>query len=231
MNYDEKIKVKVNRKLVPCGPGMRCLPISLEPTPVLGYFCGLVLGDGCLHLTNRCYRIELGSPDPELVNNFFNAAKTIGMNPYIMSEQRLRVFPNGRICTKPYQKVVANSKILYQALRPHKQKDYKWSIPGFLTTQESLLACLSGIFDADGNVSKLSYSGITLASKHKENLALVQKILRRFAIESRIYRTKQGRHHILRIKKRKSVEFFQKLIGFKLPRKKALLEEILGGNS
>ena len=151
--------------------------IDLTPTKELGYFCGLVIGDGSLYHSKRTrnYNISLESTKKEIVEVFCKVAKKLGLNPLgIYTRKKTRKFPNGSIRTDLMKLAMVSSKVLYDALRPYKQKDYHWDIPKFLTTKESLFGFLGGIFDAEGSRST---TGLSIDSKHKENLAKLKDLL------------------------------------------------------
>jgi len=112
-----------------------------------------------------------------IVNIFRRSAKELGLNPSrIYTYVRTRKFPNGEIRTDKMHSSVVNSKILYNALRPYKKTDYRWGIPKFLTTKESLFGFFGGLFDAEGSCTSTS---VMIASKHNENLIPLKNLLRR----------------------------------------------------
>jgi DNA-binding transcriptional regulator YiaG len=158
--------------------GGQSYKISLESTKELGYFCGLVIGDGFLWLNKNShnYQICIESTKEKIVQVFCEIAKKLGLNPLgIYTREKTRKFPNGKIRTDINYAAIVNSKILFNALRPCKQENYHWTIPKFLTTKESLFGFLGGIFDAEGSCTSTS---IMIASKHNENLIQIKNLLR-----------------------------------------------------
>lgn len=160
-------------------PGGQPYQISLIPTKELGYFCGLVIGDGSLYFSKRTrnYNICLESTKKEIVEIFCKSAKKLGLNPLgIYTREKTRKFPDGSIRTDLTKAALVSSKILYDALKPYKQNDFKWEIPKFLTTEESLFGFVGGIFDAEGNIAE---NGIAISSKHDENLINLKRVFKK----------------------------------------------------
>jgi len=128
------------------------------------------------------------------------------------------------------QIAIVNSKMLYEALRPYKQKDFHWEIPKFLTTQESITGFLQGLYDAEGFIerhNKKYFHSIGLCSKHKSNLLQIQQILSNFGFDTKMYQHFSNSAWYLHIFSKEQALKFQNLVGFQLPRKKNLLEVIL----
>lgn len=166
--------------------------IDISPTIKLGYLCGLILGDGYIIATkNRNYWIALETTKLEMHHLFRNAVKSAFPNLHCYTSERIkrRSFPNGTIREDLTYLVRVDSKILYQALRPYKKKDYHWKIPVFLTTKKSKIGFLKGIYDAEGWVSKHheKYYYIGLSSKHQGNLFQIIDILKMLNIEAKLY--------------------------------------------
>lgn len=205
--------------------------ISLEPTRDLGYLCGLILGDGSLYFSKKThnYEIAFGTTKKEFVGIIVDAIQCVGLRTWLRDEIKTRKFPNGQVRTDLSYWVKSNSKILYDALRPYKREDYKWGIPTFLNTNESLLGFLQGIFDAEGSIfTSRKNKYILLASKHQENLLPIKELLYRYGINGHIY-SRNKKCHVLHIADRESRTHFRNLIGFKLPSKKERLEVMFSG--
>lgn len=167
--------------------------VNLTPTKKLGYFCGLVIGDGSIYhrKSTRNYEIRIGSTKEDLVQVFIKTAQKLGLNPLgPYTGKKTRRFPNGEVRTDSHYSAVVESKILYDVLRPYKQKDYHWDIPKFLTTTESLYGFVGGIVDAEGCATG---NRITIGSKHDENLIKFKKLLRRLGFIYGRISVKNGR--------------------------------------
>lgn len=166
--------------------------ISLNPTEDLGYICGLIIGDGSLFKTRvRNFGVRLESTDNELIQVFFNGVKRAfpHLNPFIQTRTKHRRFPNGKEYDTPTRTVIVYSQLLYEALRPFKGEDFHWTIPTFLSTINSQIGFLIGIFDSEGSIhlskgDKLP--SVTVYSKHKTNLMQIKELLSNFGITSRM---------------------------------------------
>lgn len=218
------------------------LDIEIRPTEDLGYFCGLVMGDGSLYANENDrghYRICFISAEEELVRHFNEALKSISveLHPLIYYKEAKSTTPDGRHYFKPIYRVFVNSKILVHALWQYKNQlgKYRWTIPDFLTSEESLAGFLQGVFDAEGCVVFLPnghkypafHRWIQLTSKHSANLESAQKALANFGITSRILICAHNRYAILKISRRYNLMLFLKHVGFRLKRKQIRLEEAI----
>lgn len=198
---------------------------SLEPTRDLGYFCGLIIGDGSLRKAkSRNYTITICSPDQDLINIFKELASSFNFNVLSYERQKARPFPNGSIYHGEYTQAIMNSKEFYQALRPYKRKDFQWRIPHFLTTTESLKGFIEGLFDAKGTIyiHNGKYCSMRISSKHKEGLLEIQSILKNYGIKSSIAKS---HIHQLIIEDRPSIKLFKRNFTLRLHRKNQKLQE------
>lgn len=209
--------------------------IDLSPTFELGVLCGLILGDGFLFETKtRNYRVSLETTKPDFAQYvagvFEKACPALIVHRW--SRIHTRKFPNGIIKTDSGYVVEVNSKILYEAIRPFKQKDFIWRIPTFLISYKSQIGFLRGIFDAEGSIGAyntnkgdLRYHHISLSSKHRGNLIPIQDLLLSLGILSHLYTSKNI--SALEITRRIEATKFQKLINFGFLPKKERLEGLL----
>ena len=201
----------------------------IQPSYALGYFSGLVLGDG--YVDTKC--IYVNSTKMELIKLFSNAAKDIhpSLRPIIDSRVVTRTFPNGKKRTDIQYRCRVYSKLLAKFLKQYKLDDYKWCIPEIFSNKESKLGFLRGIYDAEGCVTrtiKNNWRGIRIiiSSKHKENLEQVQKILQEFGIVA--YIQNGDKCYNLTIASKENVIKFYKKINFGLERKAKKLKELIG---
>lgn len=193
------------------------IEIDLTPTKDVGYICGVIIGDASIIKTSsKNYRIDLETTRQDFVMLFYESIKSTfpDLSPYMHKRVKTRCFPNGQTYINDCWCVSFNSKRLYNALRPFKMADYKWLVPTFLATQESLVGFLQGLFDAEGSVANRN---IALYSKHLENLLPIQKLLANFGIESCLHN--KYRMSTLRINKAQSLAIFTRKIGFRYLRK------------
>jgi len=198
--------------------------IDLKPTWNLGYFCGMVMGDGYVY-GNKYWRVSLASTKKDWVDLFCKMAKKVFpmFNPFMHSFYKTRSFPNGTKRTDLTWEGVITSKKVYEALAPFKLPDYRWKIPDFLTTEESLAGFIAGLFDAEGSVNKRN---IRISSKHIENLVPIKKILKdKFGIKSCL--KKEDRVSSLYIYGRDNLSKFLELIRPQLPCKREKIKNYI----
>lgn len=199
--------------------------INLAPDGDLGYIVGLVIGDGSIQATKtRNYRITLETTREDYADLFEEILKkrlpSLTVGHY--RREKKRQFPNGLMTKTPSFAVHVSSKQLYELLRPCKQDDFHWQIPGLaLKRRDFASGFLQGIFDAEGSVY-VKRPTVSLFSKHKENLLQVQELPKSFGVKSRI----EKRRGELRIVNRGNCIRFQKEVGFRYEPKRKKLAEI-----
>lgn len=192
--------------------------VSLRPTKEWGYFCGVVLGDGHVDNYIKSYRTMVGSTKPDIVDIFIESANRLNLKPikYITKPHYIKA-PNGLSKWGRYYWGIIYSKNLYNALKPYKQKDYHWEIPKFLTTEESQLGFIGGLFDAEGCVGERT---LNISSKHKENLEPVKNLLLKFGFKfGKISLTKDKNYYKLNISGL-NIKLFYDLIELRLKKEK-----------
>jgi len=226
------IKVKMQKYQIPRRPGggqpYPHYNFSIIPSKDLGYFCGLVIGDGYLTCRNRNYRIGIESSNVQLINLFCLTAKRICslLHPFTYKRKKLRKFPKGYTYNGITIVGGLDSKLLYQILKPYKLQDYYFKIPNFLRTKESIVGFLQGIFDAEGSVDvRKSNSHVSLTSKHKSNLLKIQRLLQHLGIEAKIYSDINS--CTLYIQRKQSLKIFKRLVNFRLNYKKEALKNAI----
>ena len=207
--------------------------ITLVPNFWLGYFSGLVLGDGWLLQTkSRNYRISIESTQKEIINAFRYAVKrAFGFTVRLSSRVRMRRLPNGEVREDQFFSGCLDLKTIYEALRPFKSADFVWNTPTFLSTKASRRGFLRGIFDAEGSIClykvrrKFSASKIEVASKHEGNVQSIAWLLAEFKIFGLIQHRRDCFSLVINdfINKKR----FAQLINFGLSRKRTKLSEAL----
>lgn len=221
---DIKIKMSKAHKGKHSSPTteFKARPVNIVPTREWGYLFGLVLGDGFISETkNRNHRICVESTQMETVDLFWGAASSLGFNPYFTKRNRSRILPNGKEVNDVNYRILFDSKIVYDFLRPYKKPDYVFEIPSLVSkTQDALCGFLQGLFDAEGSVS---HGAIRLSSKHLSNLVQIHTCLDLLEIKSYIYAYPM-KVPVLIIMDFDSRMRFKSLIGFRLKRKQAKLE-------
>jgi len=200
--------------------------LSLMPTRNLGYFCGLIIGDGSIYRQEtRNYRITFATPDPDLVQVINSLAYSFSLKVHQYTRQRKRQFPNGSTYKGSYEQMTIDSKILYTALRPFKMKNHQWRVPTFLTTKEAKIGFVEGLFDAEGHIvftHKKVNCSLVISSICKEGLKQVQVFLRKLRIKA-ILRKARGYIYLLSIHDKRSVRQFRNIFELRLQRKKRKL--------
>jgi len=156
--------------------GGQVLNISLKPTRELGYFCGLVMGDGCTRKNGSNYLIEIESTKEDIINIFYKSAKRLGMNPFKTGKEKTRTFPNGESRTDMMYRATACSRVFYDAFSPYDNGSFDWEFPEFLSTKESLWGFVGGLADAEGYLAT-GKKGIGILVNCRRGLKQVKEIL------------------------------------------------------
>lgn len=217
------------------GPIWSFKNISLTPTEDLGYFCGLVIGDGSIFkASSGNYIIQLVTTRKEFRDHFVESALKVSklLKSYLYEHEGTRRFPNGSVRTDVMYYARIDSKVIHDALRPFKQSDYHWQVPSFLSTKEAKRGFLQGIFDAEATVfmhkNKAGCGNVTIASKHKSNLLQIKQLLGGFGVESYFDGEGLGLSTTrLKISNRRNLSAFARTIGFKLKGKQEKLLKFL----
>lgn len=206
---------------------------SLAPTKELGYLCGLILGDGWIIKTKSLnYLIGFETTKEEFAALINKAIRDVKLHPYSSTRMKTRKFPNGEIRTDLNYGVNTNSKVLYQALLPYKGTKIKpWKIPAFLSTNESLIGFLQGIYDAEGSAILSTPGGkawgrsawIKLSSKFQASLLEVRSLLDNFGIKTCPKIAYSPNSYKLIIARSDCRRKFFTMIGFKLSWKQTCL--------
>ena len=204
--------------------------LDLRPTWEIGYLLGLIIGDGSIcKLKSRNYLISVGSTKTELIEVFCDCCRKLGLNPlgpYVT--EKTRKFPNGVVRTDLMYSVQVNSKVLYDILKPCKQKDYRFKIPSLvLKSNKAIAGFLQGFFDAEASVTiSGSYKVIAVASKHVQNLEQIKNLLNMMGIRCTIG-VWENHAPLLRITDKMSILEFHRKIGFRIRRKKLALQKLV----
>lgn len=202
---------------------------DLAPDADLGWLVGVILGDGYIwRMQSGGYVIGLDTPEAAYAALFAGTMERrfpgLWVRQYFRRRNRLM---NGREFVEELHTVRAVSRYIYDFLRPHKQPDFRWTIPlSIHQSQACVRGFLQGIYDAEGGVQK-SGPRICLTSKHWENLSPARRLLQEFGIESRRYRDYNCSR--LFMGRTKDMLLFRDRIGFRLSRKQERLVELLLG--
>ncbi len=200
---------------------------DITPDPDLGWLVGVILGDGYIwRMQSGGYVIGLDTPEASYAALFGStlARRFPGLRVRQYFRRRYRSM-NGRDFVQELYTVRAISRFLYDFLRPHKRRDFHWTIPSSIRqSQASVRGFLQGIYDAEGCVLT-SGPKICLTSKHWQNLSPVRGLLQEFGIVSLHYRDYNCSR--LLILRKRDLLLFREKIGFRLPRKQQRLDEAL----
>ena len=158
---------------------------DLTPDSDLGWLVGVILGDGYIwRMQSGGYVIGLDTPEVYYANLFGTtlAKRFPGLWAKRYFRRRNRLL-NGKEFVEEIYTVRAVSKFLYDFLRPHKQRDFHWTIPSSIRKSRACTrGFLQGIYDAEGGVQP-TRKRICLTSKHRRNLSPVRELLQEFGIE------------------------------------------------
>ena len=198
--------------------------IFFKPTRELGYFCGLIIGDGNIYARHGNYKTSIESTQKNIIMQFKKSARKLGLNPSkIYTRMKQRKFPNGTSSTDMCYMSLVSSKVFYDIIAPYKNDDFKWKIPDFLKTTESKLGFIAGITDAEGCISKGVAIQIVIASKHKENLEQVQQLLKKLGfVFGKICIKKRSNCCYLNIYGLGNIKLFLEKIDLKLKKEKLI---------
>ncbi len=195
-----------------------------------GYFYGSVMGDGCVSKNKYGYVI-LTTNDQQTIDFVDKFAKDNDLNSLISKKRGSNCY-SLRINNKKWIKNFFFD--LDDSLKAH-QKELPDSVLG--EGRDFTAGLLSGLFDTDGCAQK---DRVELASSSLRMIKQVQILLLKFGIVSKIQKEKaRGEMHILGVKTfgKESYKLritglgfirkFNELIGFKLDRKKEIINKTL----
>lgn len=181
--------------------------VNLEPSPTLFYITGVVLGDGCINADDygpsTAFRIILGATEEKFAISFYNALKSIGLNPCFFS----------RVPKDPRRKKVYTakgiSKLLYHYL---KNIDYT-SIRDKMKKNPNLaIAFTRGFYESEGALEKCKYGRDLKMSNTKQALAkLVKGVLVDLGFHPTGWRIKTREEYVLRLPRREIDTFLQQI--------------------
>lgn len=195
----------------------------------ISYLIGALIGDGCYSydIKYNNIRVIFAASDKDFVERvkkiiYSNFKINLNINEIKLSEKNKNWRDHYKI----------SSRILYKQLMKYLPDKNK--IPFFIKNGDlkRKAAFLSGFFDAEGGISlstiksrKVLDRRLHLHSKDINFLNKVKQYLLSFNIDSFIQ--KGNKAYVLNIWGFKNLSLFQKLIGFKIKRKKDKLEETI----
>ena len=217
-----------------CADIASCIPVDLSPTDNLGYFTGIMFGDGCICYQNaertNNYDMRVFTTDKELANVFIESCKKFGLNTTVQ-HKNFKGIKWGRFYDQNNIIVSVYSKILFDFLRQYKKANSAWIYPESYKTAEFIKGFLRGIDDAEGSVSGHGGQNIRIdfSQKFPENVLKIKELLSQLGIQSNFYAEKGRNMSKVAIYKKEYIEKYAKTIGFSLPRKTGKLLSLMGG--
>jgi len=217
-----------------CADKASCIPVDLSPTDNLGYFTGLMFGDGCICYQNaertKNYDMRVFTTDQQLATAFINSCKKFGLNTTVQ-QSNFKGIKWGRYYDQNNIIVSVYSKILFDFLCPYKKANSAWIYPENYKSEEFVKGFLRGIYDAEGSVSGHGGKNIRIdfCQKFSENVLKVKELLSQLGIQSNFYAGKGRNIAKLAIYKKEYIEKYAKTIGFSMPRKTGKLNLLIGG--
>ena len=188
------------------------------------------MGDGSAYKNRRNYVIAFRTTSDEYAELITKAIKAVcpRLRTHRYEHNLTRRLPNGIIRTDRMIDIRFDSKIIWKIVTDNK-KNYVWNVPPILTTDESILGFLAGLYDAEGfviiNKKRPCCSYIGIGFKERVNCEKVKELLSRFNIKSIVTRRSKG-HYETWITNKKSKKIFKTLIGFRLSEKRKKLNMI-----
>jgi len=151
--------------------------INLNPSWELGYFIGIVLGDGTINKSGRAYTVRVVSTKKEYIELIEGIVKKLFHNikPTICSFNATNKLPiSGKVVKSRCYSISLCSKQLYNFIKQYKPKKFTWIPPA---DQPDIVkyGFLGGIIDSDGVISR---SSISVISKYKENLIALKEFIK-----------------------------------------------------
>lgn len=179
-----------------------------------GYLCA----DGYVcasppHQKHRYYSIGFRNTNYTLLKDFQeNFYKAFEVKPRLIKSQRCRLYSK-----KIYNKLMENG--------PYHSNN--WKYPAL--SKDKSRYWLRAFFDCEAWIisNKRKTRSICLESINRNQLPLIKKELKKFDINSRIYRRKNRKTSVIIIPDKESIINFEKEIGFLHPKKKEKLRKAI----
>ncbi|MCD6468538.1 MAG: hypothetical protein J7L32_04415, partial [Thermoplasmata archaeon] len=137
--------------------GGQTIKLNFEYNWRLGYFVGLINGDGYIHKCGRSYRIKVQSPRKEYIDLVEKQMRILFPE---LSVTRFKYLNTGKGYSKEekiYYVVNLTSKVLYEFVSKFKKRDGIWNIP-YNYPEDFQYGFIGGLIDSDGTVTKYSFS-------------------------------------------------------------------------
>jgi len=237
LNHLRKLNVKMRNRKDAAREGFRAgriiikknkIPEILELDNNLSYILGVLCGDGYMdyNILRGNYHIGLSAIDKEFVVKFqlslYEFFKLNSSNEYRES-RKINWSPQfiTRLCSKEACEFI-NSIGSF--------KKHNWNVPDIIKNSSQEIKCsfLKGFLDSEGEIDK-AIGRITATSMNLNGLENIGNLFNDLGIRSTLIKTKDIRPNThqkyrLRINDKNSICNFNRLIGFCINRKQAILD-------
>lgn len=192
---------------------------SKKLTKEKAYILGVLCGDGYIsNYKGIGYQITLQSIDKEFINQFSEFIYKV----YNLNAKESLIKSKNLNWNDKYQSRVCSKEVFEDLQRYNKSfKTFEWRIPKDIlkSSNEIKAKFLQGFFDSEGYVN-YKHKTLTASSANFEGIEEIKKLLDSLNIKSGIFNYKSRRIKVVFIRGKKSIELFNKLIGFIIIRKK-----------
>lgn len=149
--------------------------INLTPSWELGYFIGIIAGDGSLNKYSRAYTIRVASTSKDYINTIKSIIDKLfdNIKPNLSSFNIKAKLPSGKIVFSKCYAISLCSKELYNFLKKYKPRKFTW-IPPYDQPDIVKYGFLGGIIDSDGSISR---EKVVISSKSKKSLISLRNFL------------------------------------------------------
>ncbi len=195
--------------------------INNEMTRERAYILG-VIGPGDGFITDSKYEIGLSVIDKDFADFFQHCLEST----FRLKTSRFLEAPHGWSNNNFHRVSLYSKKVREYLIKTYNVsfKEESWRVPNIIknSSKERMGFYLRGFADSQGSVGKRS---VVLASSNMEGIKEIKLLIDLFGIRSTLYKTKDG--FIIAIYGRKSLEIFDKEVGFSIKRKSDKLNKLL----
>ena len=207
------------------------IPKDLEINEDLAYIFGVLAGDGFMDYSNkrRNYNIGLSATDKEFVDYFrVVIIRYFNINSSSEFQKSKHIKWNDKYITRLCSKEACDFINQFGDF-----KNYNWKVPKIIKDSSTSIKCafVKGFFDSEGEIDK-KIGRVGASSMNLIGLKDVGNLLFSLGIRYTIIKKKDNRpnthqKYVLRIHDKKSLELFNKYIGFTIRRKQEVLNKFI----
>lgn len=176
---------------------------DLTPTPTLSYILGILLGDGGVYHLE--YTIILRVTKRIFAENFANALRQIGLNPFVWRSER-------RKGLAPMFHASAKSKVFYNW---YASLSWVQIMSIVRKNKKHMLSFIRGFYESEGSCYWYKrYRILSISNLNSGVMKLIQEMLKKLKFRSRLYKYyRAGRYeYTLRICRQCEVTEFLKVL-------------------